>query len=185
MVDHSVVGQWSVMAPVVLTLFYSLVTVSLGKMPGEDALKGAPLFPKAKVADPKEPREPTYTRVAQQTNTLMSLSLNMASIALRVWLWEGLGSIPKRVHKRMLRWEFMDMADFRPRSSMDPATSETDTEKLVVLPGFEVSQPRKKPVDNFISWIQCFCCYTAAMSKPLPRMYLRLHEPLANCAQGI
>ena len=60
------------------------------------------------------------------------------------------------------------MADFRPRSAGDPPTSETDMEKLMVLPGFEVSQPRKKPVNNFITWIQCFCRYTAAMSRHHP-----------------
>ena len=62
----------------------------------------------------------------------------------------------------MIRWEFMEMADFRPSSSIDPTTAETDMEKLVVLPGFE------EPVNNFITWIQCFCRYMAAMSKQYP-----------------
>lgn len=88
-------------------------------------------------------RNPLSTRVVQQTNTLMSLiNVNESSKASRVWLRERLGSIPKRVLEHMLRWEFM--ADFCPRSLMDPATAESDTEKLVVSPGFEVSQPRKK-----------------------------------------
>ena len=116
-------------------------------------------------------QEPTPARVAQQTNTLMSLitaheNLSVASKGSRVWLGEGLGSYPK--HERMLRWEFMDMADFCPCSSADPTSMDTDMEKLVVLPGFEVSQPRKKPVNNFISWIHCFCRYTAAMSRHHP-----------------
>ena len=67
----------------------------------------------------------------------------------------------------------MDMADFHPRSTTDPSTVENDMEKLVVLPGFEVSQPRKKPVNNFITWVQCFSHYTATMSKQYP-----------NCAPG-
>ncbi len=109
----------------------------LGKIPGSEALKGVPIFPHLKEADPKEPKDPTASRVVQQTSTLMSLisaheSLNVAPKASRVWLGEGLGAIPKRVHERMLRWEFMDMADFRPRSATEPAISETDTEKLVV-----------------------------------------------------
>ena len=119
--DHSILGQWSGMVPVLLILLYFLVTVSLGKMPGEEALKGTPLFSKGKEADATEIREPMSTRVAPQTNTLMSLinaheSLNVASKGSRIWLGERLGSIPKRVHERMLHWEFMDMADFRPRS---------------------------------------------------------------------
>ena len=139
-------------------------------MPVEKALKGAPLFSKegAKVS-----QEPTSAQMAQQTNTLMSLitaqeNLSVASKGSRVWLGKGLGSIPRKVHEHMLRWEFMDMADFRPRLLADPTSVDTDTEKLVVLPSFEVSQPHKKPVNNFITWIQCFCRYTTAMSRHHP-----------------
>ena len=155
-------------------VFY--VTVAIGELPREDALKGAPVFPDAKEAGDggkKEPQDATAVRVAQQTNTLMSLikaheSFEGSSKSSRIWLGEGLGSIPKRVHDCVLQWEFMDMSDFRPRSATDAATVDADTEKLVVLPGFEVSQPRKKPVNNFITWIQCFSRYTAAMSKHYP-----------------
>ena len=95
-------------------------------------------------------------------------SLNLTSKACRVWLGDGLGSIPKRVHERMVKWEVMDMNDFRPRASGDRAVPESDTEKLIVLPGFEVSQPKKKPVDDIFTWIQCFSRYTAAMAKEFP-----------------
>ena len=61
------------------------------------------------------------------------------------------------------------MNDFRPRSANDWPVSESDTEKLLVLPGFEVSQPWKKPVDDIFSWIQCFSSYTAAMAKEYPQ----------------
>ena len=140
----------------------SYVTASLGKLPGEDELKDAPVFPQTKDKEVGEIQESASARVAQQTNTLMSLinahdSLSASSKASRVWLGDGLGSIPKRVHDRMLRWEFMDMSDFRPRTSKDQAAVDSDVEKLVVLPGFEVSQPRKKPVNDFITWVQCFC----------------------------
>ena len=104
---------------VLLTPFYSFLTVSFGKLPGSDALESVPLFPTSKEADSNEPRDPAAARVVQQTNTLMSLinaheSLNVASKTSRVWLWEGLGSILKRVHERMLQWEFMDMVEFSP-----------------------------------------------------------------------
>ena len=161
--------------------YLSYATVSLGELPGKETLEGVPLFSKESetvTVDPEDPQESASVRVAQQTNTLMSLitvheSPSAPSKASRVWLGEGLGSIPRRVHERMLRWEFMDMSDFRPRSVLDPATSGTDTEKLVVLPGFEVAQPRKKPVNDFITWVQCFSRYTAAMSKQYP-----------NCTSG-
>ena len=60
------------------------------------------------------------------------------------------------------------MNDFRPRSAGDCSISESDTEKLIVLPCFEVSQPRKRPVDDLFTWIQCFARYTAAMAKEYP-----------------
>ena len=62
----------------------------------------------------------------------------------------------------------MDMNDFHPRSASDRSIAESDTEKLIVLPGFEVAQPRKKPVDDIFTWIQCFSRYTAAMAKDHP-----------------
>ena len=48
--------------------------------------------------------------VAQQTSTLLSLlvaqdSLGETQKATRVWLGEGLGSVPKRIHTRMVKWE--------------------------------------------------------------------------------
>ena len=69
---------------------------------------------------------------------------------------DGLGSIPKRVHDRMLKWEVMDMNDFRPKSASKRFIADPETERLVVLPGFEIAQPKKKPVNNIITWIQCF-----------------------------
>ena len=69
---------------------------------------------------------------------------------------DGLGSIPKRTHDKMLRWEFVDLGEFRPRTTLDWVEGEGETEKLVVLPGFEVAQARKKPLNNIITWVQCF-----------------------------
>lgn len=154
----------------------------MGTVPGDGALKGLPTFSEKDGAEKKKTGEsslqhkdddPTTAKVAQQANTLMSLlnanaEWNTPSKTSRVWLGEGLGSIPKRVHDRMLRWEYVDMADFLPRSALDRSTSELETEKLVVLPGFEVSQTRKKPVANIVMWVQCFAKYTAAMAKHFP-----------------
>ena len=123
--------------------------MAIGEFLRRDALQGAPVFPDAKEAGDggkKEPQDAMAVCVAQQTNSLMSLikaheRFEGSAKSSRIWLGEGLGSIPKRVHYCMLRWEFMDMSEFRPRSATDTATVDTDTEKPVVLPGFEVSQP--------------------------------------------
>ena len=68
--------------------------------------------------------------------------------AAKVWLGEGLGSQSKWTYDKMLRWEFVDLGEFRPKPLMDKVEMEGDTEKLVVLPGFEVTQARKKPINN-------------------------------------
>ena len=152
--------QWT-WVRILLYPSFDIVTASLGKTPGEEELKDAPVFPQTEHKEAGGEQESSSARVAQQTNTLMSLikahdSLSSASKASRVWLGDGLGSIPKRVHDRMIRWEFVDMCDFRPCSPKDSATVDSDMEILVVLPCFEVSQPRKKPVNDFLTWVQCF-----------------------------
>ena len=84
------------------------------------------------------------------------------------WLGEGLGSISKRVYDKMMKWEFVDMAELRPRSMLNRRALESDTQHLIVFPGLEVSQPRKKPIRNIMVWCQCFARYTAAMSAKFP-----------------
>ena len=99
-------------------------TLSLGTTPGKDALRGVPTFGKGKgkTVEKGKGKEKGDTgsskveedlamqgidsmaKVASQTATIMLLlkdSLNPASKTGRVWLGEGLGSIPKRVHERV------------------------------------------------------------------------------------
>lgn len=150
------------------------VTVSLGDVPDSDTLEaaGTPLFPPG-ASGSGEVGDTPAVRAARQTSSLMAL-LNTQAVwdgpakAARVWLGEGLGSLSKRTYDKMLRWEFMDLGEFRPRTATDKLELEGDTEKLVVLPGFEVSQAKKKPVNNIITWAKCFGRYTAAMSQKFP-----------------
>ena len=39
-----------------------------------------------------------------------------------------------------MKWEFIDLAELKPRTAADRVLPESDTQKLVVLPGFEVTQ---------------------------------------------
>lgn len=139
-------------------------------------MSGTPTFEAGETSGEKEGgtevvQETREAWVAKQTSTLMALLSSpdivstTAAQANKVWLGVGLGAIPKRTHEKMLRWEFVDLGEFRPRTTIDRATLEADTEKLVVLPGFEVSQTRKKPVTNIVTWAQCFARYTAAMAQ--------------------
>ena len=150
------------------------VTVSLGDVPDGGALAdaGVPLF-SSDARGGGDVEDPPAVRAAKQTSSLMAL-LNTSTMlegptkAAKVWLGEGLGSLSKRIYDKMMRWEFMDLGEFRPRSVMDKVEVEGDTEKLVVLPGFEVTQARKKPINNIITWVQCFARYTAAMASKFP-----------------
>lgn len=159
----------------------------MGIVPDRNALEGVPTFGNTEKAkgvgggkgtvnstspEGKVELEKDSVTIAQQASTLISLlssqsSLASSSKAPRVWLGDGLGSLPKRIHERMVKWEFMDMQDFRLRSS--PQTiQEGETQTLVALPGFELAQPRRKPIDNIITWVQCFGRYTAAMAQHFP-----------------
>ena len=150
------------------------VTVSLGDVPDGGALAdaGVPLF-SSDARGGGDVEDPPAVRAAKQTSSLMAL-LNTSTMlegptkAAKVWLGEGLGSLSKRIYDKMMRWEFMDLGEFRPRYVMDKVEVEGDTEKLVVLPGFEVTQARKKPINNIITWVQCLARYTAAMASKFP-----------------
>lgn len=59
----------------------------------------------------------------------------------------------------MLKWEVMDMNDFRLRAARDRFVAESDTKKLIVLPG---SQPKRK------QWMISLLGFMAAMAKKYP-----------------
>ena len=138
--------------------------------PGKSALEGVPTFGSTAASKRVVPGEGTVTDVtgmvmperdsvtiAQQASTLISLLSAQSSTcssakAQQVWLGDGLGSLPKRIHDRMVKWEMMDMQDFCPRLTTH-VFQESETQALVALPGFELTQPRKKPIDNIITWV--------------------------------
>ena len=57
----------------------------------------------------------------------------------------------------------MDLAELHPKTPLEKIVPD-DTQKLVVLPGLEVSQAKQKPITNIITWSNCFARYTAAMA---------------------
>ena len=160
------------MAPEVQCRVY--IAVSLGTVPDGGVLTGTPTFGSGETHTvDKEDSEMSAARVAKQTSSLMAIlsSHDLVSApakATRVWLGDGLGSISKRTHDKLMRWEFVDLGEFRPRTSLDRGAQDTETEKLVVLPGFEVAQAKKRPITNIITWVQCFSKYTAAVAQKYP-----------------
>ena len=53
--------------------------------------------------------------------------------APKVWLGEGLGSLPKWTYEKAIRLEFVDLAEFRPKTLMERWMMESETQKVVVL----------------------------------------------------
>ena len=89
-------------------------------------------------------------------------ALALAAHAKKVWLGDGLGSVPAKVHERMWKWEFVDMEEFCPRSTQEKITPGNDTEKLVVFPGtLEVSQNQKRPITDIITRGSMLCTVQA------------------------
>ena len=86
----------------------------------------------------------------------------------KVWLGQGLGSVAKRTHDRMMRWEYVDLGELRPKNLLEKGTQEAETQKLVVLPGFELAQARQKPMPDIVTWSHCYARYTAAMAAKFP-----------------
>ena len=62
---------------------------------------------------------------------------------------EGLPSIPAKLQERILHWEYIDFADLRPlgASGFEVSNPETGPQKLIVLPGMEVTK------QNASQWI--------------------------------
>ena len=73
----------------------------------------------------------------------------MPARSSRVWLGEGLGAVSKKVYDRVLRWEYIDLQDFKPKTGAEKDVAGIECEKLVMLPGLEVAQSRRKPFCQF------------------------------------
>lgn len=62
----------------------------------------------------------------------------------------------------MLRWEYGDLGELRPRNPLEKMGPD-DTHKLVVLP-----EARHRWISDIITWTHCYARYTAAMAAKFP-----------------
>ena len=108
-----------------------------------------------------------------QASSLMALLTSLAALDMllkssKIWLGEGLGSTPTRTYNQMMKWEFIDMRELQLRTSVEKTMLEPDTQKVVVLPGFEVAQAKQKPITDIITWVHCYSRYTPAIATKFP-----------------
>ena len=83
------------------------------------------------------------------------------------------------------------MQDFKTKTGAEKDVAGIECEKLVVLPGLEVAQSRRKPILSILTWVQCYCKYLATVSQKFPeavagmvghllvvvKAYLEVEEP--------
>ena len=140
----------------------------LGMVPSVVQLDGVPVIESNPPAS--EGTDKPTIAVAKQASSLLlnSQTWDVLAKTARQWLGEGLGSIPKQVYDRVVKGEYVHMAEFRELSTSESFARESGTEQFVLLPGFEVSKVRKKPVTDVITWINFFSRFTVARAKHFP-----------------
>lgn len=183
--------------PLVIAFTVLCLEVTLGKVPQVKDLQGVPQFgtevtPNVQGGETTvQGGGTTVSRLAKQTSSLMALLTSHEALqeestrSSMVWLGDGLGAVSRRVYNRAVKWEFVDLADFLPSKPLDRVGANLETQKLVVLPGFEVTQARKKQVTTIMAWLQAFGRYTAVMAKEFQQSTSGFMSHIAHCPKGL
>ena len=82
----------------------------------------------------------------------------------KVWVGDGLPPIPKKLHERILKWEFIELSELLPSGALERVQPELEPQKFIIMPGLEVARPRKKPIESITQWIRCFAIYVAVLA---------------------
>ena len=158
---------------------YFAIGVELGKLPLPMALPVLPVISAGNGASPATAATSMVTSVASAMGSSLSTSAgSVMSLILpqvesgakqpKVWVGDGLPTVPKKLHERILNWEFIDLADLLPSGTLDKMQPDLEPQKFIILPGMEVARPRKKPIESIAQWVRCFAIYTAVMATKHP-----------------
>ena len=88
-------------------------------VPPEAQLLGVPTFPAKRSSEGVVADGCAVGRVASLLSLLSSQEAGLPARLSRVWLGEGLGAVSKKVYDRVLRWEYVDLQDFKPRTGAE------------------------------------------------------------------
>ena len=80
----------------------------------------------------------------------------------------GLPAIPKKVHEKIVNWEYVKLAELRPAGTLDTLNRETEAQKYIIMPGLEITRANHKPIKDISTWVQCFAVYLAALCQQHP-----------------
>ena len=157
-------------------------TVELGRLPPEELLPI--LLPiSSSAGPPSSGAEMTLVDTRSAVGSLMSLLVPQSELEAaklpKVWVGDGLPSIPRKTYDKILWWEFVDMVELQPVGVLDKLSLEPDPHRFVILPGLEVTQARKKPIRDLLTWIQCFNIYITVVAKkhPMPHYWSHFVPP--------
>ena len=85
----------------------------------------------------------------------------------RVSLGAGLPTVPKALLDKIQRWEFVDLAELLPTSSIHDAASMGSHEatRYPLFAGWEFVRPKRRQVETILEWVQAFTIYSAALAQ--------------------
>ena len=96
------------------------------------------------------------------------LSVPEASKQTKVWVGDGLPTVPKKLYDRTLQWEFIDLSELRPVGPLESIKKDQETQSYIIGPGFKVAKVRNKQNEDISTWLQCFSAYMAVLAKKYP-----------------
>ncbi len=153
-------------------MFLIIAAVALGSLPPASALPplssvvgslGSLGVPSAHNTMASSLSGSTASSTATATSGLLQLLFlqREESVAkrARVWIGDGLPTVPKKLVERIQKWDYVNLGELRPMGTIEKLNPEPDPFKFVIMPGLEVARARKKPIVEIGQWIECFAIY--------------------------
>ena len=144
-------------------LYYNFIGIRLGHLPPP-----ANLPPELSLLE-----ENTNTREGNLSQLLSSLESPsgpavLASLAKRaseeVPVGYGLPAIPKRLHDKMLTWEYIDLAELPPARAMPKEPALAATGNIWLVQSTDLAKSQKRLIPEITTWVQCFAIYTSVVA---------------------
>ena len=80
----------------------------------------------------------------------------------------GLPAIPKRLHDKMLAWEYVDLAELPPARAVPKEPSLT-MGNIWLVQSTDLARSQKRLIPEITTWVQCFAIYTSVVATKFPQ----------------
>ena len=91
----------------------------------------------------------------------------------RVFIGNGLPTVPKATVERIYKWQYVDLADLLPAPSLHDQSAEPGT-RFSLFPGFELVRPKKRQIETIVEWTKAFTVLTAVVASREPAQVAEL-----------